>query len=226
MILGASTIDSVVFAISAAIVLAGAFGVITSRNPVYCALSLVLTLFGVAVLFVEQEAQFLAAVQVVVYAGAIVVLFLFVIMLLGVDRIDTRPGTRMRFQGPLAFLVGLAALVELLALARLHHWATGASSGSTSPATHGIGNTSALARSLFTTYLLPFELTSLLLIIAVLAAVVLARRPSHPPAAPPPVIESLDPGAPLAPPPGIEGPSTEEVTAGVRNVTDEEVGKV
>src|SRR5438477_7033371 len=79
-------VDVMVFAVSAVVILGGAIGVITSRNPVHSALSLVVTLFGIAVLFIEQAADFLAAVQVIVYAGAIVVLFLFVIMLLGVDR--------------------------------------------------------------------------------------------------------------------------------------------
>ena len=69
-------------------ILVGAIGVVTSRNPVHAALSLVMTLFGVAVLFIEQQADFLAAVQIIVYAGAIVVLFLFVIMFLGVDRAE------------------------------------------------------------------------------------------------------------------------------------------
>ena len=219
-VLATATVDSVVFAICAVIVLAGAFGVVLSSNPVYSALSLVLTLFGVAVLFVEEDAQFLAAVQVIVYAGAIVVLFLFVIMLLGVDRAETETTSRLPGQRPMAVLLGLAGLGELLALARWRHWLTGAR-----PSTHeAIGgglNTGALAKSLFTTYLLPFELTSLLLIIAVLAAVVLARRPSHTPPAPPPLEESDDVGAPLAP---AIGP--DEVAAGVRNVTDEEVGTV
>ena len=66
--------------------IAGALGVVLMRNPVHCALSLVMTLFGVAVLFLEEDAQFLAAVQIIVYSGAVVVVFLFVIMLLGVDR--------------------------------------------------------------------------------------------------------------------------------------------
>ena len=78
--------DWVVFVVAAAAVLAGALGVILATHPVHSALMLVMTLFGVAVLFVAQQAHFLAAVQVIVYAGAIVVLFLFVIMLLGVDR--------------------------------------------------------------------------------------------------------------------------------------------
>ncbi len=78
-------VDTIVFAVAAVVILAGAVGVVLSRNPVHSALMLVMTLFGMAVLFVAQDAHFLAAVQVIVYAGAIVVLFLFVIMLLGVD---------------------------------------------------------------------------------------------------------------------------------------------
>jgi NADH-quinone oxidoreductase subunit J len=219
-ILATATVDSVVFAICAVIVLSGAIGVVLSRNPVYCALSLVLTLFGVAVLFVEQDAQFLAAVQVIVYAGAIVVLFLFVIMLLGVDRDEPETTSRLPGQRPLAVLLGMATVGELLALARWRHWVTGVPAKSQG-AIGGGANTGTLAKSIFTTYLLPFELTSLLLIIAVLAAVVLTRRPSHAPPAPPPIVESDDVGAPLAPPIGPE-----EVTSGVRNVTDEEVGAV
>ena len=79
-------VDTLVFVAAAVICLVGALGVVLARNPVHSALMLVMTLFGIAVQFVAQEAHFLAAVQVIVYAGAIVVLFLFVIMLLGVDR--------------------------------------------------------------------------------------------------------------------------------------------
>ncbi len=79
-------VEMFTFLVTGAICLGGALGVVLLRNPVHNALSLVATLFGVAVLFIAQEAYFLAAVQVIVYAGAIVVLFLFVIMLLGVDR--------------------------------------------------------------------------------------------------------------------------------------------
>ncbi|MCX6512258.1 MAG: NADH-quinone oxidoreductase subunit J, partial [Actinobacteria bacterium] len=78
--------DAAVFTVAALGCLVGALGVVLARNTVHAALALVLTLFGIAVLFIEQEADFLAAVQVIVYAGAVVVLFLFVIMFLGVDR--------------------------------------------------------------------------------------------------------------------------------------------
>jgi len=98
----ASLPDVLVFAASAAVILVGALGVVTSRNPVHAALSLVMTLFGVAVLFIEQAADFLAAVQIIVYAGAIVVLFLFVIMFLGVDRREDVEVEPLGGQRPLA----------------------------------------------------------------------------------------------------------------------------
>ena len=197
----AANIDKVVFGVCTAIVLAGAIGVVLSSNPVYAALSLVLTLFGVAVLFIMQEAQFLAAVQVIVYAGAIVVLFLFVIMLLGVDRRENIRSEPLRGQRILAVLVGIAGLGELFALTRVT-WSTGLPSGQ--PATPGAGNTAALGKSVFSTYLLAFELTSLLLIIAVVGAVILARRPPARRGAPPEIGEErLPPGIELGPGPGV-----------------------
>lgn len=104
-------VEFVVFAISAAIVLGGALGVIGFRNPVHNALSLIATLFGVAVLFIAQEAYFLAAVQIIVYAGAIVVLFLFVIMLVGVDRLERLDADTLKGQQVAAAVVGGAVAV-------------------------------------------------------------------------------------------------------------------
>ena len=83
--------ETFVFLVGAAVILGGALGVVLSPNATRSALSLIATLFGIAVLFVAQEAHFLAAVQVIVYAGAIVVLFLFVLMLLGVDHVEALP---------------------------------------------------------------------------------------------------------------------------------------
>src|SRR6187399_3301757 len=99
--------ELVVFVIGAAIIIAGALGVVLRPNPVHAALSLVMTLFGVAVLFVAQHADFLAVVQVIVYAGAIVVLFLFVIMLLGVDRTMDLQVEPIPLQRPLALVMGV-----------------------------------------------------------------------------------------------------------------------
>ncbi len=174
---GATVPDLITFVVAAAFVLAGAVGVVTSRNPVHAALSLVLTLFGVAVLFVEQQADFLAAVQVIVYAGAIVVLFLFVIMFLGVDRLEDLETEPLRGQRPLAMLLVLMALGGLLALFVESHWVTGAREVAGSTTAGGHTNVYLLGRSIFTTYLFAFEATAALLVIAVVGAVVLARRP-------------------------------------------------
>ena len=102
-----------VFVVAAVLMLAGAIGVVASRNPVHAALFLVQTLVGVALLFVLNDAHFLAAVQVVVYAGAIVILFLFVIMLLGVDKAEELRIEPIFGQRPLAAVVG-AALAAVL----------------------------------------------------------------------------------------------------------------
>ena len=166
--------DLITFVAAALIVLAGAFGVITSRNPVHSALSLVFTMFGIAILFIEQDAQFLAAVQVIVYAGAIVVLFLFVIMLLGVDRREVFGRESLRGQRPLAAVAGVVGLAEVLLLARTT-WATGAHAAN-APVGNSYNNVQKIAAEVFSAYLLPFEATAVLLVIAVLAAVYLARR--------------------------------------------------
>jgi NADH-quinone oxidoreductase subunit J len=167
-------IDWIVFGAAALAALSGALGVVLSTNPVHAALMLVMTLFSVAVLFVAQNAHFLAAVQVIVYAGAIVVLFLFVIMLLGVDRSEDVRTERLKGQRPLALVAGLAVLAAVLLLAR-SDWVSGARSVA-GPLGDGGQNVSVLARSLFTRYLLAFEITSVLLVIAVIGAVVLVGR--------------------------------------------------
>jgi NADH-quinone oxidoreductase subunit J len=167
--------DWVVFVVAGAMTLAGAFGVILSRNPVHAALSLVMTLFGVAILFVAQQAHFLAAVQVIVYAGAIVVLFLFVIMFLGVDKQENVAAEPLKGQRPAAIALGVVALGEAYLL--LHTtWATGRAVGADLTAQRGQGNTERLAEALFTRYVFAFEVTSVLLVIAVVGAVVLVRR--------------------------------------------------
>jgi NADH-quinone oxidoreductase subunit J len=166
-----------VFVIGAGLILAGAIGVIVLRNPVHCALFLVITLFGVALEFIDQSADFLAVVQIIVYAGAIVILFLFVIMYLGVDRKERIAREPVRGQKPIAAILGLVTLALILSLARVTDWTTGAPS--VSGRAHGTGaeNVAVLGQAIYTRYLLPFEMTSALLVIAIVAAVVLARRP-------------------------------------------------
>ena len=170
--------ELILFFLFAGIALVAALGVVLAPNPVHSALSLVTVLVAVAVLFLIQDAQLLAAVQVIVYAGAIVVLFLFVIMLLGVDRSEST-GETLRFQRPAAVLIGLVSIAALLVLGGTH-WATGGLSarGVVAPR---IGNVRGVSESLFTSFLWPFELTAVLLVAAVIGGVVLARR-SHLPA--------------------------------------------
>jgi NADH-quinone oxidoreductase subunit J len=164
-----------VYAVGAAFILLGAFGVILLRNPVHCALMLVVTLFGVALEFIDESADFLAAVQIIVYAGAVVILFLFVIMFLGIDRKEAAGNEPTRIQKPLALLLGIGVIIEILVLARVDHWVSG--SPAQAGALNGTGdNVQKLGQSLYTGYLLPFEMTAALLLIAVVAAAVMSRR--------------------------------------------------
>ena len=172
------TVEAVIFFITAAFALGGALGVVLARNPVHAALLLVVTLVAVAIFFLIQEAQLVAAVQIIVYAGAIVVLFLFVIMLLGVDREESLRDP-IPYQRPAAVALGAILLGEIFVLAG-RTWATGATSarGSVRGRVDGqeLGNIQRVARTLFTDFLWAFELTAVLLVIAVVGAVVLARR--------------------------------------------------
>jgi len=165
---------TILFVVFALIALGCAIGVVISRNPVHSALWLVGTLLAIAGFFVLQKAYLLSAVQVIVYASAIVVLFLFVIMLLGVDREESL-GDPLRIQRPLAIGLGLIGFVLLVGIMG-NRWATGAETA-TGPLRGEVGgNVEHVARALFTTYLWPFELTSALLVVGVVGGVALARR--------------------------------------------------
>ncbi len=170
--------ETAVFIVCAAIVLAGALGVVLARNPVHAALSLVGTLFGMAVLFLNLEAHFLAAVQIIVYAGAIVVLFLFVIMLLGVDRLEDLSVEPITGQRVLAAIVGLGTFV--LAVIFILSSSIGPSDSGPQILTRDItdqySNLRQIADVLFTDYVYAFEATAALLTISVVGAVVMSRR--------------------------------------------------
>lgn len=169
--------ETFVFLVAAAICLIGALGVVLSSDAVHSALSLVATLFGVAVLFVAQEAHFLAAVQVIVYAGAIVVLFLFVIMLLGVDRAEDLSVEPLVGQRVAAIVLGVAIFaLPVLALASTDWEATGAFSNLGSAVDAGVPDIEGIGRVLFTRYIFALEITSILLAIAVVGAVMLAKK--------------------------------------------------
>jgi NADH-quinone oxidoreductase subunit J len=175
-------VNPILFYLLAAAVLGGAFGVVLSRNPVYSALSLVGTMIAVAALFASRDAQLLAIIQIVVYASAIVVLFLFVIMLLGVDRPETFDDP-YRWMRPVAVALGALLVVELIALGT-REWVTGTARKANDPrALDKAGNVSRLAEVLFKDYFWAFEITSVLLVIAVVGGVVLARRSRQIPSA-------------------------------------------
>jgi NADH-quinone oxidoreductase subunit J len=180
--LAVSGVQVISFAVAALIAILGALGVVTFRNPVHNALSLVATLFGVAVLYVAQGAYFLAAIQVIVYAGAIVVLFLFVIMLLGVDKVEALAKERK----PATLLVGAALGAGFAVMALFAALGgTGRQLPTGERSVTGVLDSSKdlnnIGEALFTKYVFAFEITSLLLTIAVVGAVVLSRKPNGEP---------------------------------------------
>jgi NADH-quinone oxidoreductase subunit J len=169
-------VEVAVFVCATAMVLVGALGVITRSNPVHAALSLVLTLFGVAVMFVAQGAYFVAAVQVIVYAGAIVVLLLFVIMLLGVDRAEDVRIEPLTGQRPLALVVALGATAVLVAAVLDGLGAVPDLEGSVPETANPDADVLEIARSVFGDYVVAFEVTSVLLVVAVVGTVLMTRR--------------------------------------------------
>ena len=167
-------LDDVVFWVFAPIAVAAAVGMLVTRSVVYAALFLVVNFGCIAVMYLVLDAAFLFAVQIIVYAGAIMVLFLFVIMLLGVDRIDVR-SERLWLQRPIAIVLAVGFVLEVATALRAGiGFATHAPEGFDllQPA----GNAQAVAEVLFRDYFFPFEATSILLIVAAIAAMVLAQR--------------------------------------------------
>jgi NADH-quinone oxidoreductase subunit J len=168
-------LDNVVFWVFAPIAVASGIGLLVMRNAVHAALFLVVNFFCIAVMYLLLDAPFLFAVQIIVYAGAIMVLFLFVIMLLGVDTGGISVRERLRTQRPLAILLAVAFLAELFfALRAGIGFATRAPEGF--DAVNIPSNTEALAEVLFRDYFFPFLVTSILLIVAAIAAMVLGQR--------------------------------------------------
>lgn len=155
--------------------------VVLSRHPIYSALFLVLTFLGLSVFFLLLQAPFLAAVQVIVYTGAIMVLFLFVIMLLGEDK--PLPGERRGFQLPVGIFFALVLVAEIVYVLNAPTAAVISNEALTVPTLGGaagqtvpFGSAQALGSTLFTQYLFAFEATSVVLLIAMVGVVVLAKR--------------------------------------------------
>lgn len=145
--------------------------VVALRNPIYSALSLLIMFFHVAGLYVTLHAEFLAAVQIIVYAGAILVLYLFVVMLLNVKQED-----RYHAQLPVAGFLGVMILSELLLLALQRKVGPEPGSRTVEPAIDTAGNTETIGEVLYSTYLFPFEVASLILLVAMIGAIVLAKK--------------------------------------------------
>jgi NADH-quinone oxidoreductase subunit J len=167
-------LESIVFYALAAFILGFGVLVVTARNTVHCVLFLVANFLCVAVVYVLLAAEFLAVIQILVYAGGIVVLYLFVVMLVslrfGPDaQLDTRRQSR------LGFIVAALMLAEISAIL-VYSAARPASAVASAPAPAPGGNTEIIGMLLYTDYLVPFELTSMLLLVAMIGAILLAKK--------------------------------------------------
>jgi NADH-quinone oxidoreductase subunit J len=158
-----ANVPALVFYLLAAVAVAGGVGVIAFAHPVHAALSLLATFLAVAGLFVLQHAEFIAAVQILIYAGGVMVLFLFVIMLVNVRNLPEEPQYLRRLVPVAVVLGGLLAVLTGVGV-----WAAlgGAAAG----------NTEAVGWSLYRDYLLPFEVVSVVLLVAMIGAIVMGRR--------------------------------------------------
>jgi len=169
------SIITLLFYVFSVLLVGAGVGVITARNPVHAALFLVFAFFNSAVIWLLMEAEFLAIVLVLVYVGAVMVLFLFVVMMLDINVAQMREGfTRY---APLGFLFALIVIAEIASVV----WVK--SLGLTQPTPMGpsaapdYSNTQALGTLIYTKYLYPFELAAVILLVAIVAAIVLTMRP-------------------------------------------------
>jgi len=167
--------DQVLFYVFAAVAVLGSILVVAQRNPVYSVLSLIGAFFGLSGLYVLLDAPFVAVVQIIIYAGAIMVLFLFVVMLLNVPREDAAEWDRSHpLYRPAAVRIGAAfAALLLVQLGWMLSRTAGLDRGGDRP---GVSSVAELGRVLFTDYMFAFEVTSILIIVAMVGAVVLARK--------------------------------------------------
>ncbi len=150
------------------VALAAAVGMLMGRNAIYSALFLVINFIAVAIIYLLLDAAFIAMVQVTVYAGAIMVLFLFVIMLLGAERIESTPS--LPWQRPAAIVLGAALVLQLVWILISQPLGT-----TTSQVAADFGSPASVGSLLFREYLIPFEVTSILLLAAMVGAIVLTR---------------------------------------------------
>jgi NADH-quinone oxidoreductase subunit J len=164
--------DLVLFFAIAVVSVGSAVGMIVSRNTIYSALFLVLNFVTIALYYLLLGGPFIAMSQITVYAGAIMVLFLFVIMLLGVERLSSEESTR--WQRPLALILGVALIAEVVYI--LLFRGTQAMSGETAPLSEGFGTPQALADTLYNQYGLPVQIIAVLLLVAMVGVIVMVKN--------------------------------------------------
>jgi NADH-quinone oxidoreductase subunit J len=163
----------ILFYAFAAVLVVAAVGVITARNPVHAALFLVFAFFNSAVLWLLMEAEFLAIVLMLVYVGAVMVLFLFVVMMLDVNIAQVREGFAR--YAPLGIVIAAVVVVEIGSVVWVKRGEAGTAAAQIATP-EGYSNTRALGELLYTKYLYPFELAAVILLIAIVAAIVLTMR--------------------------------------------------
>jgi NADH-quinone oxidoreductase subunit J len=169
-----TVLEQVVFWVAAIVAVLGGVGVVTARSAIYSALSLIVTLAQLAVMYLLLNAQFIAAAQILIYAGAVMVLFIFVITLLGVQDYSFL-GVHLPGQRPLSVLFGgLLLLGIVFFVAQGPSGLTGATHNFNAALNHN--NVAAFGTQLFTTFVFPFEITPLLLIVAMIGAVSIGRK--------------------------------------------------
>jgi NADH-quinone oxidoreductase subunit J len=176
-------LDNIVFWVFAPVAVGSAIAMLLMRNAVHAALLLIVNFFCLSVMYLLLDAPFLFAVQIIVYAGAIMVLFLFVIMLLGVDREESLV-ERIRGQRPLALLLAAGLVAEVVLAVRLGVGISTRAAPNFDQVVNRGGNIRALAKVLFNSFFFPFEVTSVLLIVAAIAAMVMTRQAIEQPTGP------------------------------------------
>ncbi len=167
-------IAAIFFYIFAAIVVASAAMVVTARNPVHCVLFLILAFFNSAALFLMAGAEFLAMILVIVYLGAVAVLFLFVVMMLNIDFEQIRGGFQR--YAPVGAAIGIVLLIELGIVLSGWKFAPAAMTLRFAPVVSTVSNTAQLGRLLYTDYVLPFQAAGIILLVAMIGAIVLTLR--------------------------------------------------
>lgn len=169
-------LEGLLFIVLGLIAVVCAICVIFQKNPIYSAVYLIQTMIALAVLYVLLHAQFIAAIQIMVYAGAIMVLFIFVIMLLNLSKRDEEAGEGKLFlQKPSAIILGIVLFV-MIGVVTLKSVLQGTKGEYTPENINSIGNTQLVGKLLFTDYVFPFEIASILLFVAILGAIVLTKK--------------------------------------------------